>query len=93
MVTLFNSCVSPKVWETFPNGSHNDTFTEVGYFEAIYRFMKKVIQEEEVGPRDAVLASPSSPSTIPSAPYSPSSQPSTKGKRDSCIPSPISPKS
>ncbi|KAI5857615.1 Alpha/Beta hydrolase protein [Tricharina praecox] len=41
MVTLFNSCVSPKVWETFPNGSHNDTFTELGYFEAIYRFMKK----------------------------------------------------
>jgi len=78
MVILFNSCVSPKVWETFPNGSHNDTFTEAGYFEAIFQFMKKVIRGEEVGPRDAVLMSPSSPPTTPSSPRSSSSRPGTK---------------
>lgn len=46
MKRLFNTCNSPKVWRSFPNGSHNDTINETGYFEAIYEFMLAVVNNK-----------------------------------------------
>lgn len=39
MKTLFNLTRARKVWRSFPNGSHNDTVSESGYFETIYEFL------------------------------------------------------
>ena len=58
MVTLFNKCKSPKVWRPFPNGAHNDTYCELGYFEAILDFITKVGRDEKFGStRDSVISS------------------------------------
>lgn len=40
MRTLYDICkVKQKVWKTFPNGHHNDTVAESGYFDAIWTFL------------------------------------------------------
>lgn len=40
MRALYDASQAPtKVWTTFPNGSHNDTVAEPGYFEAIHNFI------------------------------------------------------
>ena len=44
MKTLYDVCVSPKVWRTFSNGSHNDTYAEEGYFEGIFEFITAVVR-------------------------------------------------
>ncbi|KAE8144360.1 alpha/beta-hydrolase [Aspergillus avenaceus] len=46
MTQLFAICQSErKVWRTLPNGAHNDSVAEPGYFEHIHSFVK----EEVVG--------------------------------------------
>ncbi|KAI1913172.1 bem46 protein, variant [Ophidiomyces ophidiicola] len=40
MIQLYKVCqAKKKVWRTFPNGSHNDTVTEPGYFEHMHSFV------------------------------------------------------
>ncbi|OAX77154.1 hypothetical protein ACJ72_08551 [Emergomyces africanus] len=40
MAQLFDICeASTKVWRAFPNGQHNDTVAEPGYFDHIYSFV------------------------------------------------------
>lgn len=40
MAELYNLCqAKTKIWRTFPNGSHNDTVAEPGYFEYIHSFV------------------------------------------------------
>lgn len=41
MKTLFDSCKTPsnRVWKQFPNGDHNATVAEPGYFDAIWSFL------------------------------------------------------
>lgn len=41
MKALYDCCKTKKVWRELPNGSHNDTVGEPGYFEYIYEFIKK----------------------------------------------------
>lgn len=44
MAQLFNvSRAREKVWREFPNGSHNDTVVEPGYFDYIDEFIRKVV--------------------------------------------------
>ena len=50
MVTLYELCrVSTKIWQTFPNGDHNATVAEPGYFDAIWSFL---VQEVMAGKGD-----------------------------------------
>jgi hypothetical protein len=48
MTQLFAVCkASRKVWRTLPNGGHNDTVAESGYFEHIHDFvMEEVIRKQ-----------------------------------------------
>lgn len=46
MKRLHEICISPKVWRVFPNGSHNDTYGELNYFESILEFISCVIRDE-----------------------------------------------
>lgn len=40
MKALYDICkVERKVWKTFPNGHHNDTVAEPGYFDTIWGFL------------------------------------------------------
>ena len=40
MKKLYEICrAETKVWKEFPEGSHNDTIAEEGYFETIDEFM------------------------------------------------------
>jgi hypothetical protein len=40
MKTLYSLCTAPvKIWKDFPQGSHNDTVVEEGYFNAIDEFI------------------------------------------------------
>ena len=41
MKTLFDSAKSPadRIWKQFPNGDHNSTVSEAGYFDAIWSFL------------------------------------------------------
>jgi abhydrolase domain-containing protein 13 len=39
MKTLFEACPSRKAWKEFPNGDHNSTVAEAGYFDAIWTFL------------------------------------------------------
>jgi hypothetical protein len=40
MKTLYGLCIAPvKIWKDFPQGSHNDTVVEEGYFNAIDEFI------------------------------------------------------
>jgi hypothetical protein len=44
MKTLYEACrASVKVWRDFPEGSHNDTCAERGYFDYIDGFVRDVI--------------------------------------------------
>lgn len=53
MKTLHDICkVDHKVWKTFPNGHHNDTFAEPGYFDAIWAFLVQDVLSEKVDNHD-----------------------------------------
>ncbi|OCT46813.1 Protein bem46 [Cladophialophora carrionii] len=39
MKDLYNQCPTRKVWKDFPNGDHNSTVAEPGYFDAIWEFL------------------------------------------------------
>ncbi|KAJ5457769.1 hypothetical protein N7475_009157 [Penicillium sp. IBT 31633x] len=44
MTQLFAACNSgTKIWRTLPNGGHNDSVAEPGYFEHIYDFVTKEV--------------------------------------------------
>ena len=50
MKTLFEACPSTyKSWKEFPNGDHNSTVAEPGYFDAIWSFL---VQEVLSGMRE-----------------------------------------
>ncbi len=49
MKTLYDVCPTKKVWKEFPNGDHNSTVAEPGYFDAIWGFL---VQEVLVAPRE-----------------------------------------
>jgi len=39
MKQLYDVCPTRKIWRTFPNGHHNSTVAEPGYFDAIWEFL------------------------------------------------------
>ncbi|KAI1614475.1 Alpha/Beta hydrolase protein [Exophiala viscosa] len=39
MKTLYETCPTRKIWKEFPNGDHNSTVAEAGYFDAIWEFL------------------------------------------------------
>eukprot|EP01126_Amoeba_proteus_P028891 TRINITY_DN2846_c0_g1_i10.p1 TRINITY_DN2846_c0_g1~~TRINITY_DN2846_c0_g1_i10.p1 ORF type:complete len:242 (+),score=40.22 TRINITY_DN2846_c0_g1_i10:294-1019(+) len=44
MDLLYEVCPSPdKVWKSFSSGTHNETFEEVGYYEALKKFVKEFV--------------------------------------------------
>jgi hypothetical protein len=49
MTGLFSLCKSPsKIFRTLPNGSHNDTVAEPGYFDHIHSFVtEEVLADDE----------------------------------------------
>ncbi|KIW98862.1 uncharacterized protein Z519_00525 [Cladophialophora bantiana CBS 173.52] len=50
MKTLFDQCPTTKVWKEFPNGDHNSTVAEPGYFESIWGFLvRDVLRGEREG--------------------------------------------
>jgi hypothetical protein len=42
MQTLYNVTVSPKIMRKFLNGGHNDTYAEIGYFDAMLEFISQI---------------------------------------------------
>ena len=53
MKALYDLCrVERKVWKTFPNGHHNDTVAEPGYFDAIWAFLADEVLSEKVDDND-----------------------------------------
>jgi abhydrolase domain-containing protein 13 len=53
MKTLYDICkVDRKRWKTFPNGHHNDTVAEPGYFDAIWSFLVQDVLSEKVNYND-----------------------------------------
>lgn len=47
MKQLYDLSTAPvKVWHPFPNGDHNSSVLEEGYFEAIRDFIARVSLEE-----------------------------------------------
>ena len=53
MKALHDMCkVDHKVWKTFPNGHHNDTVAEPGYFDAIWAFLVQDVLSEKVDNHD-----------------------------------------
>jgi abhydrolase domain-containing protein 13 len=51
MKALYDTCQTQvKIWKEFPDGSHNDTIAEEGYFEAIDGFLlAQVVKAEKKG--------------------------------------------
>lgn len=48
MTQLFAICQSePKVWRTLPNGGHNDSVAEPGYFDHVNAFVTEEVLDEE----------------------------------------------
>ncbi|KAF2810170.1 BEM46 family protein [Mytilinidion resinicola] len=48
MAQLYKSCrASTKIWRDLPNGTHNDTVAEPGYFEYIDEFLKQHVLRTE----------------------------------------------
>lgn len=45
MKTLYDLCPTRKVWKDFPNGDHNSTVAEPGYFDAIWSFLVQDVLE------------------------------------------------
>lgn len=44
MTQLFAACKSePKIWRTLPNGGHNDSVAEPGYFDHIHSFVTEEV--------------------------------------------------
>jgi hypothetical protein len=44
MKALYELCrAKTKIWKEFPDGSHNDTVAEEGYFDAIDDFIVKEV--------------------------------------------------
>lgn len=39
MKTLYETCLAKKSWQEFPNGDHNSTVAEPGYFDAIWTYL------------------------------------------------------
>jgi abhydrolase domain-containing protein 13 len=53
MATLYNLCmVKHKMCKTFPNGYHNDTVAEPGYFDAIWAFLAEEVLSGKVDYND-----------------------------------------
>lgn len=52
MKTLYDMCPTRKIWKEFPNGDHNSTVAEAGYFDAIWEFL---VQEVLKGRRKGNL--------------------------------------
>ncbi|KAF2671286.1 BEM46 family protein [Microthyrium microscopicum] len=47
MKGLYDACVAEKkIWKAFPEGSHNDTIAEPGYFDAIEDFIVNEVLDE-----------------------------------------------
>ena len=43
MKQLYDLCTAPvKIWHPLPNGDHNSSVLEEGYFEAIQDFIQRV---------------------------------------------------
>lgn len=49
MKALYELCPTKKVWKEFPNGDHNSTVAEPGYFDAIWQFL---VQDVLGAPRE-----------------------------------------
>jgi hypothetical protein len=48
MKDLYGRCRAKlKIWKEFPDGSHNDTIAEEGYFEAIRDFIEQYVLKTE----------------------------------------------
>ncbi|KAJ5082199.1 hypothetical protein N7532_011242 [Penicillium argentinense] len=48
MTQLFSVCKSErKIWRTLPNGGHNDSVAEPGYFEHIHSFITEEVMDDE----------------------------------------------
>ena len=44
MKQLYNLCrVDTKIWKDFPNGDHNSSVGEAGYFEAFAEFIREQV--------------------------------------------------
>lgn len=52
MKSLYDSCPTKKAWKEFPNGDHNSTVAEPGYFDAIWTFL---VQDVLDGSKEADL--------------------------------------
>ena len=50
MTQLFELCkAETKIWRTLPNGAHNDSVAEPGYFDNIHSFIS---EEVDIEPKD-----------------------------------------
>lgn len=48
MTQLFSVCQAErKIWRTLPNGGHNDSVAEPGYFEHIHSFITEEVMDNE----------------------------------------------
>ena len=59
MRSLYDVCnLRKRVWQSFPNGDHNSTVAELGYFDAIWHFLlSKVMTVGEKGGKDMHVGS------------------------------------
>lgn len=47
MTQLYAVCeTTRKVWRTLPNGGHNDSVAEPGYFDHIHSFVSEEVETE-----------------------------------------------
>jgi hypothetical protein len=42
MKVLYDVCTTKKIWRELPEGNHNETVAQAGYFDYIYIFMEKI---------------------------------------------------
>ena len=48
MAQLFDACESEtKIWRTLPNGGHNDSVAEPGYFDHIGSFVAEEVWDDK----------------------------------------------
>jgi len=55
MKTLFDICKVPaqrKIWREFPNGDHNATVAEPGYFDAIWSFLVQEVMSGKIDEKE-----------------------------------------
>ena len=64
MTQLFSVCQSErKIWRTLPNGGHNDSVAEPGYFDHIHSFItEEVMNDEKWSPYLLLMIIPIGPS-------------------------------